>query len=164
MKSSQIFNLRPAPKARQTQIFYDRQSYCAFPHVIRLEGDELLIAFRVRLTSALRHHGYPLLQPRRDLGDRGRSPNGGCGGQELGLIYLGKGKVGGALAAHEIVPVNEAERSGFSHANKHEYPNRIMGTFWCWSDSFGLTWRLDNAHYDPKEQGVTSANDVTPCF
>ena len=59
MKSAPIFNPRPAPKARQTRIFYDRQSYSAFPHVVRLEGDELLIAFRQAPDAEIVKHSHP---------------------------------------------------------------------------------------------------------
>ena len=44
------------------------------------------------------------------------------GGQELGLIYLGKGKVGGALAAHDVAPTNERERAAFPNIHPREYP------------------------------------------
>ena len=59
MKSLQIFHPRPAPKARPTEIFYDRQSYCAFPHVIQLEGEELLIAFRQAPKAEIVKHSHP---------------------------------------------------------------------------------------------------------
>lgn len=147
------FSYRSAPKPRQTQIFYDRFSYAAFPHVIRLEGDELLLAFRQAPREDRVRHTHP-----RSIITLIRSADGGqtwdChnasqmaagGGQELGLIYLGNGKVGGALAAHEVVPMHEGERSGFAQVHEHEYPFRNVGALWCWSDNFGLTWRLENA-------------------
>jgi sialidase-1 len=141
-----------APQARQTQIFYDRFSYSAFPHVIHLEGDELLLAFRQAPREKAVRHTHPrsliTLVRSYDLGASWDLDNAGQmaagGGQELGLIYLGDGKVGGALAAHEVVPVHEAERSGISHQHAHEYPFRNVGALWCWSDNYGLTWRVDD--------------------
>lgn len=152
-KTSTIdFSSRPVSGARQTNIFYDRFSYSAFPHVIRLEGDELLIAFRQAPREKTVRHTHPrsvvTLIRSYDGGQTWDIHNAGQmaagGGQELGLIYLGHGKVGGALAAHEVVPVNEAVRSGFSYLNKHEYPFNNVGSLWCWSDNFGLTWRVEN--------------------
>lgn len=130
------FSYRSAPKPQQTQIFYDRFSHSAFPHVIRLEGDELLLAFR----QAPREHRVRHTHPRSII-TLIRSADGGQtwdnhnasqmaagGGQELGLIYLGNGKVGGALAAHEVVPMHEGVRSGFSQVHQHEYPFRNVGS------------------------------------
>ena len=143
----------PAPKARQTQIFYDPRSYSAFPHVIRLEGDELLIAFRQapRQKGIVRHtHPRSVITVVRsyDLGasweTESASQLAAGGGQEFGLIYLGNGKVGGALAAHEVVPLNEKERSGFAHTHDIEYPFANVGGLWCWSDNYGLTWRVEH--------------------
>ena len=143
----------PVPRARQTQIFYDSHSYSAFPHVVRLEGDELLLAFRQapREVGAIRHtHPRSIITVIRsyDLGatwalDEAGQLAGG-GGQELGLIYLGRGKVGGALAAHEVAPEREAERAGWPAIHPHEYPFTNVGALWCWSDNYGLTWRVDN--------------------
>jgi hypothetical protein len=146
------FSAQPVPKARQTQIFYDRFSYSAFPHVIRLEGDELLIAFRQAPREKIVRHTHPrsviTLIRSYDGGRTWDTQNAGQmaagGGQELGLIYLGNGKVGGALAAHEVVPMNEAQRSGIAHLHGNEYPFSNVGSLWCWSDNFGLTWRVEN--------------------
>jgi len=146
------FSAQPVPKAQQTQIFYDRFSYSAFPHVIRLEGDELLIAFRQAPRENIVRHTHPrsviTLIRSYDGGRTWDTQNAGQmaagGGQELGLIYLGNGKVGGALAAHEVVPMNEAQRSGFPHLHENEYPFSNVGSLWCWSDNFGLTWRVEN--------------------
>ncbi|MBQ41320.1 MAG: hypothetical protein CME15_02560 [Gemmatimonadetes bacterium] len=144
---------RPAPRTHQIQIFYDRGSYSAFPHVIRLEGDELLIAFRQAPQEERVRHTHPrsviTVMRSYDCGlvwetDSATQMAAG-GGQELGLIYLGKGKVGGALAAHEVVPVDEGERCGIPQVHQHEYPYRNVGALWCWSDNFGLSWRLENA-------------------
>ncbi|MFH1566764.1 MAG: sialidase family protein [Gemmatimonadota bacterium] len=141
-----------APRARQQRIFDDPRSYSAFPHVVRLEADELLLAFR----QAPRHaagvrHTHP-----RSLITVIRSPDRGAtwkvdeaaqlaagGGQEFGLLYLGGGRVVGALAAHEVVPEIEAQRAGVPWTHPREYPFRNVGALWCWSDNYGLTWRVD---------------------
>jgi hypothetical protein len=147
------FTYRPAPKARQSQIFYDPLSYSAFPHVIRMDGDELLIAFRQapRQKGFVRHtHPRSVITVIRsyDNGANWETENASQlaagGGQELGLIYLGNGKVGGALAAHEVVPASEQPRSGFPHLHKIEYPFINVGGLWCWSDNYGLTWRVEH--------------------
>ena len=161
------FAPRPAPKARQTRVFYEAGSYSAFPHVIRLEGDELLIAFRqAPMAEGIRHtHPRSIITLIRshDLGESWQiyaaSQMGAGGGQELGLIYLGGGKVGGALAAHEVVLWHETERVTFRDPPRKEYPwiggspdssippfaYSNVGALWCWSDNFGLTWRLEHA-------------------
>lgn len=148
------FRYSKAPRARQTRIYYDSGSYSAFPHVVQLEGDELLLAFR----QAPKHpagvrHTHP-----RSLITVIRSPDGGQtwmadeatqlaagGGQELGLIYLGCGRVGGALAAHEVFPESEAERADTPRTHAGEYPFRNVGALWCWSDNYGLSWRVERA-------------------
>ena len=153
MATLPTFSPRPAPSAHQIQIFYDRGSYSAFPHVIRLEGDELLLAFRQAPKEDFVRHTHPrsviTVIRSNDCGLSWKTESAtqmaAGGGQELGLIYLGKGKVGGALAAHEVVPVDEAERGGFPQVHEREYPFRSVGALWCWSDNFGLTWRLENA-------------------
>ncbi len=147
------FSFRRALRSRQTRIFYDARSYSAFPHVERLEGDELLLAFR----QAPRHPAGVRHTDPRSIITVVRSPDAGQtwhvndaaqlaagGGQEFGLIYLGKGHVGGALAAHEVFPESEAERSGVPWTHPREFPFRSVGALWCWSDNFGLTWRVDN--------------------
>lgn len=147
------FMYKPAPRTKQTQIFYDSLSYSAFPHVVQLEGDELLIAFRQapRQKGIVRHtHPRSVITVMRsyDQGDswdkEGAAQVAAGGGQELGLIYLGNGKVGGALAAHEVVPVNEGRRSGLRQTHAIEYPFGCVGGLWCWSDNHGLTWRVEN--------------------
>ena len=50
---------RPAPEARQTDIYYDDRSYSAFPHVVRLGGTELLIAFRQAPRKDVIYHTHP---------------------------------------------------------------------------------------------------------
>jgi len=147
------FTFERAPTAKQTQIFYDSLSYSAFPHVVQLEGEELLLAFRQapRQKGVVRHtHPRSLITTLRSYDEGGSwdTENAGQlaagGGQELGLIYLGKGKVGGALAAHEVVPVEEGGRAGFPLTHAIEYPFSNVGGLWCWSDNYGLTWRVEH--------------------
>jgi len=52
--------------------------------------------------------------------------------------------VGGALAAHEVAPTNERERAAFPNIHPREYPFDNVGALWCWSDNYGITWRIDN--------------------
>ena len=147
------FACESLPKTQQMQIFYDPFSYSAFPHVIRMDGDELLIAFRQapRQKGVVRHtHPRSVITVIRSY-DNGASWEtesasqlAAGGGQEFGLIYLGEGKVGGALAAHEVVPVCEGARSGITHTHPIEYPFSNVGGLWCWSDNYGLTWRVEH--------------------
>ncbi len=161
------FKARPAPESRQTRVFYDAPSYSAFPHVIRMENVELLIAFRqAPMGEGIRHtHPRSIITLIRsyDLGESWQidaaSQMGAGGGQELGLIYLGEGKVGGAFAAHEVVLWHETERVSFRDPPRKEYPfiggspdssippfaYSNVGAFWCWSNNYGLTWRLEHA-------------------
>ena len=147
------FAYETATVSRQTQIFYDSRSYSAFPHVIRLEGDELLIAFRQAPRREIVQHTHPrsIITVIRsyDLGQTWQNEDAAQlaagGGQELSMVYLGKGQVGGALAAHEVVPAKEANRAGIFHTNAREYPFSNVGGLWCWSDNHGLTWRVENA-------------------
>ena len=53
------FTYKPAAKRRQSQIFFDPHSYSAFPHVIQLEGDELLLAFRQAPKQDVVRHTHP---------------------------------------------------------------------------------------------------------
>ena len=161
------FKFSKAPKARQTRIYSDAGSYSAFPHVVRLEGDELLLAFR----QAPRHPAGVRHTDPRSIITVIRSPDGGQtwkaneaaqlaagGGQEFGLIYLGKGRVGGALAAHEVFPESEAERSGIPWTHPREFPFRSVGAVWCWSENYGLTWRVDrNILVGPGVQACAAA-------
>ena len=144
-----------APKQKQTQIYYRKESYSAFPHVIRLDGDEFLLAFReapVQKVGGIRHtHPRSLITLIRSY-DAGQSWDlengtqvGAGGGQEFGLINLGKGKIGGALAAHEVAPEREAKRSRLPWHHEREYPFANVGGLWCWSDNHGLTWPLHQA-------------------
>ena len=147
------FTFAPVPGRRQTRIFYDNRSYSAFPHVVRLEGDELLLAFRQAPRQDIVRHTHPrsviTVIRSYDLGKTWQTEDAAQlaagGGQELGLIYLGQGKVGGALAAHEVVPIDEGPRAGFAHTHASEYPFSNIGGLWCWSENYGLTWRVENA-------------------
>jgi len=147
------FEFGKALRARQTRIFYDADSYSAFPHVERLEGDELLLAFRQapHHPAGVRHtHPRSIITVIRsaDAGQTWKTDDaaqlGAGGGQEFGLIYLGGGHVGGAMAAHEVVPESEAERSGIPWTHAREYPFSSVGALWCWSENHGLTWRVDH--------------------
>ncbi|MFC1526448.1 sialidase family protein [Candidatus Latescibacterota bacterium] len=146
------FAYSKVPGARQTRIFYDKGSYSAFPHVVKLEGEELLLAFRQapKHPAGVRHtHPRSLITVIRslDAGQTWKSDDAAQlaagGGQELGLVYLGKGRVGGALAAHEVFPESEAERANTPWTHPREYIFRNVGALWCWSDNYGLTWRVD---------------------
>ena len=96
-----------APASQQSRIFYDSRSYSAFPHGNRLEDDELLLAFRQAPRQDIVRHTHPrsviTVIRSYDLGKTWQTEDAtqlaAGGGQELGLIYLGQGKVGGALAA-----------------------------------------------------------------
>ena len=142
----------PAPNAEQAQICFDRDSYSAFPHVVRLEGDELLLAFRqAPREEKVRHaHARSIITLIRsydagatwDIANASQMAAGG--GQELSLICFGDGHVAGALAWHEVVSVRDMARAGFPRLFPHEPPFRTPGTYWAWSDTYGLTWRPDH--------------------
>jgi len=143
--------LLPAPHAEQIDIFYDPRSYSAFPHVIRLEGDELLLSFRQAPFEGDVQHTHPrsviTVMRSYDLGQHWATGDAGQlaagGGQELPMLYLGEGRVIGALAKHEVVSWRETERAGIP-ASGGFYPNELAGGYWVWSDSWGLTWPLQN--------------------
>ena len=147
------FTFRPAPKAHQTDILFDRGTYTAFPHVVRLDGDELLMAFRQAPREERVRHTHPrsiiTVIRSKDLGESWdideASQLGAGGGQEFALLHLGKGKVGGALAMHEVVLAKESERAGIPLTHQHEHAFGNTGAYWCWSRNFGLTWRLQDA-------------------
>lgn len=153
--------VKTPPGVLQTDVLFDPAQYTAFPHVLKLEGDELLMAFRQAPRQKRVRHTHPrsVITVIRSY-DRGRTwdiENAGQlaagGGQEFAPIYLGKGRVGGLLAMHEVVPVKESKRSSISHRHKHEYPFRNVGGFWCWSGTLGLTWPLHhNVLFAPKLQ------------
>ena len=148
--ASEGFTFRRAPGARQADILFDARMYTAFPHVVRLDGDELLMAFRQAPREEWIRHTHPrsvitvIRSP--DLGESwnidGASQLGAGGGQEFSLIYLGKGMVGGALAMHEVVHAEEAKRAGVPWRAPREHAFGNTGAYWCWSRNYGLTWRL----------------------
>ncbi len=147
------FIFQPARHARQKDILFDRATYTAFPHVVRLDGDELLLAFRQAPREERIRHTHPrsiiTVLRSKDLGETWQtevaSQLGAGGGQEFAMIRLGKGKVTGALAMHEVVPQDESVRASIPVAHQHEYAYSNAGAYWCWSRNFGLTWRLQDA-------------------
>ena len=167
------------PGVRQIDVLFDAANYSAFPHVVRLDGDELLMAFRQAPSQKQVRHTHPrsviTVIRSYDLGETWDIENAGQlaagGGQEFAPIYLGDGVVGGLLATHEVVPVRESKRTGISHIHKHEYPFRNVGGFWCWSDNSGLTWPLQqNVLFAPRLQTCSTAIKLgagtllAPCY
>jgi len=149
-KVDRCITVKTPPGVRQIEVLFDAASYTAFPHIVRLDGDELLMAFRQAPSQKQVRHTHPrsviTVIRSYDLGETWDIENAGQlaagGGQEFAPIYLGDGVVGGLLATHEVVPVKESQRTGIPHIHKHEYPFRNVGGFWCWSDNSGLTWPL----------------------
>ncbi|MCE9589310.1 MAG: glycoside hydrolase [Planctomycetes bacterium] len=132
---------------RQVDLWFDPAMYTAFPHVIRLDGDELLMSFRQAPATSMIHHTHPrsIITVARsyDLGETWDMANAtqaaAGGGQELGLLHLGKGRVVGALAWHNVVHEREQQRTGLNNA-EGEYRYGTSGTLWAWSDDWGLSW------------------------
>ena len=171
--------VKPPTSVRQIDVLFDAATYTAFPHVVRLDGHELLMAFRQAPRQERVRHTHPRsvitvirsydLGETWDIEDAGQLAAGG--GQEFAPIYLGGGVVGGLLAMHEVVPVEESERTSIPHTHKHEYPFRNVGGFWCWSSNFGLTWQLHhNVRFAPQLQTCSSAIKLAsgallaPCY
>lgn len=140
--------IRPAPKARQRSIVFDSRTYTAFPQLTRLDGDELLMAYReAPRTEIIRHAHYRSVVTIVRSYDAGQTweleeatqiAAGGGGG--LALVYLGGGRVGGALAWHAVVPQREKGRAGLPQPHHDEYPTDYYGTYWALSENYGLTW------------------------
>ncbi len=164
---------------RQTDILFDPTQYTAFPHVLKLEGDELLMAFRQAPRQERVRHTHPrsviTVIRSYDNGETWDIENAGQlaagGGQEFAPIYLGEGQVGGLLAMHEVVPVKESQRASIPHRHRHEYPFGNVGGFWCWSGNSGLTWPLhQNVLFAPKLQTcskpirLASGTLLAPCY
>ncbi|MBP86335.1 MAG: hypothetical protein CMJ64_06430 [Planctomycetaceae bacterium] len=171
--------VKTPPGVRQIDVLFDPANYTAFPHVEQLDGDELLMAFRQAPSQERVRHTHPrsIITVIRsyDLGNtwdvENASQLAAGGGQEFAPIYLGNGVVGGLLAMHEVVPVDEAKRTGIPHIHKHEYPFRNVGGLWCWSNNYGLTWQLHhNVLFAPKLQTcapavkLSSAALLAPCY
>jgi hypothetical protein len=151
---------------RQRDVLFDPTAYSAFPHVVRLEGNELLVALRQAPRQERVRHTHPrsiiTVMRSDDLGETWDVENAGQlaagGGQEFAPLYLGNGMVGGLLAMHEVVPVGEGRRTGLPRRHEAEYPYRNVGGFWCWSDNFGLTWPLHQQRlFAPKLQTCATA-------
>lgn len=132
---------------RDIDIWFDPASYSAFPHVISLGGDELLMTFRQAPVMPRIHHTHPrsVITVVRSY-DRGRTWDmtnatqmAAGGGQELGVLHLGNGKIVGALAWHSVVHEREEKRSGLKTAEGH-HRFGTPGTIWAWSDDYGLSW------------------------
>ena len=164
---------------RQTDVLFDPSQYTAFPHVLKLEGAEFLMAFRQAPRQEQVRHTHPrsviTVIRSYDSGETWDTENAGQlaagGGQEFAPIYLGKGQVGGLLAMHEVVPVKESQRASIPHRHKNEYPFGNVGGFWCWSENSGLTWPLHhNVLFAPKLQTcskpirLASGTLLAPCY
>ena len=50
---------KKAPGARKVDILFGARTYSAFPHVVRLDSRELLIAFRQAPRTREIHHAHP---------------------------------------------------------------------------------------------------------
>ena len=171
--------IQAPPAVRQIDVLFDPVNYTAFPHVVRLDGDELLMAFRQAPRQQRVRHTHPssviTVIRSYDLGETWDIENAAQlaagGGQEFAPIHLGNGVVGGLLAMHEIVPVGEGQRASIPHIHKKEYPFRNVGGFWCWSHNHGLTWQLHhNVLFAPKLQPsspaikLASGRLLAPCY
>lgn len=172
-------NVETPSDVRQLEVLFDSAQYTAFPHVVRLDGDELLMAFRQAPRQKQVRHTHPRsvitvirsydLAETWDIENAAQLAAGG--GQEFAPIYLGDGVVGGLLAMHEVVPVKESKRTGVPHIHKHEYPFRNIGGFWCWSENSGLTWPLQKSVlFAPRLQTCSTAIKLdsgtllAPCY
>ena len=178
-KVDRSITVKKPPAVRQVNVLFDAENYLAFPHVVRLDGDELLMAFRQAPAQKQVRHTHPrsviTVIRSYDLGETWDIENAGQlaagGGQEFAPIHLGDGVVGGLLAMHEVVPVKESKRTDILHIHKHEYPFRNVGGFWCWSDNSGLTWPLQqNVLFAPRLQTCSTAIKLdagtllAPCY
>lgn len=140
-----------APEARQIDICFDPLAYSAFPHLADLGDGELLLAFRQAPRQEVIRHTHPrsviTVVRSYDWGQHWDLENAtqlaAGGGQELGLLHLGGGVVGGALAKHGVVPTREGERAGFP-PQPHEYPFGLNGGYWAVSRNWGLTWQIED--------------------
>lgn len=143
--------VRPAPETRQTDILFDERCYSAFPHLVSLGGKELLIAFRQAPRQEVIRHTHPrsviTVMRSYDLGETWDSENAtqlaAGGGQEFGMLHLGNGVIGGALAKHGVAPMHEAARAGLPK-HHHEYPFGLNGGYWALSRNYGFTWQVED--------------------
>ena len=95
--------VKPPSGVRQLDVLFDAASYTAFPHVVRLDGDELLMAFRQAPRQERVRHTHPrnviTVIRSYDLGETWEIEDAGQlaagGGQEFAPIYQGGGVVGG---------------------------------------------------------------------
>lgn len=152
------FATAPAPSAEQQDILFDPATYTAFPYLVRLDGDELLLSFRQAPREAHIQHTHPrsvgTVMRSYDLGQHWDVENatqvGAGGGGGIVMLYLGDGLVAGALPRHSVAPRHEAARAGL-RVHPHEYPFGLDGTYWVWSNNWGLLWPLVNcslvSHY-----------------
>ena len=145
-------SVRRPRDVEQIDIHFDPAQYTAFPHLIRLDGDELLIAFRQapRRQQGIRHtHMRSVITVMRsyDLGRTWDADNAtqlaAGGGQEFAPIRLGGGGIGGALAWHHVAPEHEGPRAGIERGYAGEYPFASTGPLWARSDNLGFTWPPD---------------------
>ena len=51
--------VKKPPAIRQIDVLFDAANYTAFPHVVRLDGDELLMAFRQASAQNQVRHTHP---------------------------------------------------------------------------------------------------------
>jgi hypothetical protein len=145
------FRCEAAEVLRQTDILYDAAQYSAFPHLVSLGGGELLLSLRQAPATPFLGHTHPrsLVTLVRSK-DSGRSwlldeatQMGAGGGQELGLLSLGNGVVGGCFAAHEVAPASERvhDPARFTSVERgNVYGNQAAA--WVWSSNRGLSWPL----------------------
>lgn len=144
-------------------IWFDPAMYSAFPNLVRLDGDELLLTFRQAPVTPQIHHTHPrsivTVARSYDLGKTWDMANAtqvaAGGGQELATLYLGNGLVVGALAWHSVVHEREEKRSGLKTA-EGEYRFGTPGTLWAWSTDHGLSW-------PPHQTSFLGGPDSMPC-
>jgi len=165
MLNDAAIEIKRAPERRNCDVFFDKASYSAFPHVVQMEDDELLLAFRqapIQNNDTVSHtHPASVITVMRSK-DRGQTwlsdvatQMSAGGGQELALHYFGKGKVGGALARHNVVPCDEWKRAGIPARHDNHYPYRTAGCYWARSSDWGLTW--------PLEEMTVLSSTAQPC-
>ena len=101
-KVDRSITVKKPPKVRQIDVLFDAANYTAFPHVVQLDGDELLMAFRQAPAQKQVRHTHPrsviTVIRSYDLGETWDIENAGQlavgGGQEFAPIYVGDGVLG----------------------------------------------------------------------